>query len=117
MNAVGRPQQPNAVRAAMLKIKCKVGQQEQCDQARPVVPRYRDRRQSDRVDPRGDHTEYEAMRGRLGQDVPNREQARNPGTFPGIVPVPTVDHDRLGEDGENEDRDESQTDLVGYFVQ
>src|SRR5262249_18738126 len=80
-------------------------------------PRYRDGRQADCVHPRGDHTEYQAVRGRLGEDVPDRDQTRNPGAFPGIARVSMLDDDGLGQDGENKDRVEGQTDFVGYFVQ
>ncbi len=49
MDAVRRPQEPASMGAAMLDVKAEVDQQEQNDQAAPVVERHRNGRQPDLI--------------------------------------------------------------------
>jgi hypothetical protein len=116
MDAVRGPQQPDAVRTAMFHIKGQVGQQEQCDQARPIMPRHGDCRQSDPIDRRGDDAEDQAMRRCLGQNVPDGDQGRDTGILPRVIAVPSLDHKSLHQDGEEEDRDEHRGDLVWQLI-
>jgi hypothetical protein len=117
MDAVGGPHQPDAVRAAMLHIKGEVGQHEQRDQARPVLERDRDGRQADLIDRGGDDAEDHAMHGRLGHEVPDRDQRGHPGVLPRVAAVPGPNHQCLGQDGEDENRQEDQDDRVWKLAQ
>jgi hypothetical protein len=100
----------------MLDIEGEIGQQEQRDQGRPIAPGDRDRRQPDLVDRRNDDAENDAVRRRLGQQVPDRDQGRNAGIFPRIAALPRLDHQCLDQDRDHEDREKDRAGLVGQFV-
>jgi hypothetical protein len=45
--------------------------------------------------------------------VPDRHQGRNTRIFPRVAAMPGLDEKGLGQDGDQEDRDEDRADFVG----
>jgi hypothetical protein len=96
----------------MLDLEGEIGQQEECDQARPIPPGHRDSRQPDLVDRRNDETKYDAVCRCLGHQVPDRDERRDPRIFPRVAAMPGLDGKRLDQDGDQEDRDKDRADFV-----
>src|SRR4029077_3046146 len=101
----------------MLDIEGEIGQQKESDQAWPIAPRDRDRRQPDLVDRRNDETKYDAVCRCLGHQVPDRDERRDPRIFPRVAAVPGLDEKGLDQDGDQEDRYKDRADFVGQFLE
>jgi len=93
-------------------IEGEVGQQEQRDDARPVVERDRYSGEPHRIDPRGDDADDHAVQRGLGDEAPDCDEGRDAGVLPRVAAVARLDHQRFGEDREGEDRQEHEDDRV-----
>ena len=49
----------------------------------------------------------------LGHQVPDRDERRDSRIFPRVAAMPGLDEKGLGQDGDQEDRDEDRADFVG----
>ena len=95
------PQKANAMRAAMLDIEAEVDEQEQNDQADPVVERHRNGRQPEFVHKRSNDAEDLSMHGGLGNEMADSDQQRHAGIFPRIVTLP-VENDQSLQHGHDQ---------------